>query len=205
MLLVGLTGGIGSGKSTVAALLRQRGAVVVDADIIARQVVEPKTPALAALVDRFGKQILGPNGNLDRAKLAELAFATEESRRDLEAITHPAINEEFTRQMLAAPPDAIVICDVPLLAESDQARNRGYPVVIVVESPIEVRLDRLEQRGITREDAWRRISAQASDEERRELATILIDNSGDLSALTERVGQVATELEAIRVNSDQAH
>ncbi|MBJ7261776.1 MAG: dephospho-CoA kinase [Acidimicrobiia bacterium] len=205
MLLVGLTGGIGSGKSTVAALLRQRGAVVVDADVIARQVVEPKTPALAALVDRFGEQILGSNGKLDRAKLAELAFATEESRRALEAITHPAINEEFTRQMLAAPPDAIVICDVPLLAESDQARNRGYPVVIVVESPIEVRLDRLEQRGITREDAWRRISAQASDEERRELATILIDNSGDLSALTERVGQVATELEAIRVNSDQAH
>jgi len=205
VLLVGLTGGIGSGKSTVAALLRQRGAVVVDADVIARQVVEPKTPALAALVDRFGEQILGSNGKLDRAKLAELAFATEESRRALEAITHPAINEEFTRQMLAAPPDAIVICDVPLLAESDQARNRGYPVVIVVESPIEVRLDRLEQRGITREDAWRRISAQASDEERRELATILIDNSGDLSALTERVGQVATELEAIRVNSDQAH
>ena len=205
MLLVGLTGGIGSGKSTVAALLRQRGSVVVDADVIARQVVEPKTPALAALVDRFGEQILGSNGKLDRAKLAELAFATEESRRALEAITHPAINEEFTRQMLAAPPDAIVICDVPLLAESDQARNRGYPVVIVVESPIEVRLDRLEQRGITREDALRRISAQASDEERRELATILIDNSGDLSALTERVGQVATELEAIRVNSDQAH
>ncbi|GDX30577.1 hypothetical protein LBMAG14_10530 [Actinomycetes bacterium] len=205
MLLVGLTGGIGSGKSTVAALLRQRGAVVVDADVIARQVVEPKTPALAALVDRFGEQILGSNGKLDRAKLAELAFATEESRRALEAITHPAINEEFTRQMLAAPPDAIVICDVPLLAESDQARNRGYPVVIVVESPIEVRLDRLEQRGITREDALRRISAQASDEERRELATILIDNSGDLSVLTERVGQVATELEAIRVNSDQAH
>ncbi len=205
MLLVGLTGGIGSGKSTVAALLRQRGAVVVDADVIARQVVEPKTPALAALVDRFGEQILGSNGKLDRAKLAELAFATEESRRALEAITHPAINEEFTRQMLAAPPDAIVICDVPLLAESDQARNRGYPVVIVVESPIEVRLDRLEQRGITREDALRRISAQASDEERRELATILIDNSGDLSALTERVGQVAAELEAIRVNSDQAH
>ena len=205
MLLVGLTGGIGSGKSTVAALLRQRGAVVVDADVIARQVVEPKTPALAALVDRFGEQILGSNGKLDRAKLAELAFATEESRRALEAITHPAINEEFTRQMLAAPPDAIVICDVPLLAESDQARNRGYPVVIEVESPIEVRLDRLEQRGITREDALRRISAQASDEERRELATILIDNSGDLSALTERVGQVATELEAIRVNSDQAH
>ena len=205
MLLVGLTGGIGSGTSTVAALLRQRGAVVVDADVIARQVVEPKTPALAALVDRFGEQILGSNGKLDRAKLAELAFATEESRRALEAITHPAINEEFTRQMLTAPPDAIVICDVPLLAESDQARNRGYPVVIVVESPIEVRLDRLEQRGITREDALRRISAQASDEERRELATILIDNSGDLSALTERVGQVATELEAIRVNSDQAH
>ena len=205
MLLVGLTGGIGSGKSTVAALLRQRGAVVVDADVIARQVVEPKTPALAALVDRFGEQILGSNGKLDRAKLAELAFATEESRRALEAITHPAINEEFTRQMLTAPPDAIVICDVPLLAESDQARNRGYPVVIVVESPIEVRLDRLEQRGLTREDALRRISAQASDEERRELATILIDNSGDLSALTERVGQVATELEAIRVNSDQAH
>ncbi|MFO7592065.1 MAG: dephospho-CoA kinase [Acidimicrobiia bacterium] len=198
MLLVGLTGGIGSGKSTVARLLEERGAVVVDADAVAREVVEPGTPALAALVERFGDGVLAPDGTLDRPALASLAFLDEESRKDLEAITHPAINEEFLRRMQAAPPDAIVVCDVPLLAESEQARGRGYPIVLVVEAPEELRLARLEGRGVSREDAERRMAAQASDEERRALATHVIDNSGDLAALEHQVAALWPDLEAAR-------
>ncbi|HEU5301959.1 MAG TPA: dephospho-CoA kinase [Acidimicrobiia bacterium] len=198
VLLVGLTGGIGSGKSTVARLLQERGAVVVDADAVAREVVEPGTPALAALVERFGDSVLASDGTLDRPALASLAFVDEASRKDLEAITHPAINEEFLRRMQAAPPDAIVVCDVPLLAESEQARGRGYPIVIVVEAPGEVRLARLEGRGVAREDAERRMAAQASDEDRRVLATHVIDNSGDLAALERQVAALWPDLEAAR-------
>ncbi len=204
MLLVGLTGGIGSGKSTVAALLAEHGGVIVDADLIARQVVEPGTPALAALVERFGEKILNQQGELDRANLAELAFASDAARSDLEAITHPAINAEFSRQMSAAPVDAIVICDVPLLAESDQARNRSYPAVIVVEAPLELRLDRLAERGVARADAQRRIAAQATDEERRQLATVVVDNSGDRETLTQRVNEVWRALEEQQKELDQS-
>jgi len=194
VLLVGLTGGIGSGKSTVAAMLAERGAVIVDADEVARAVVEPGTPALAKLVERFGEGVLAPDGALDRKALATVAFADEQSRKDLEAITHPAINEEFLRRMQAAPPDAIVVCDVPLLAESKQAQARGYPVVVVVEAPVDVRLDRLVERGIDRDDAARRMAAQASDEERRKLATHVIDNSGDLPALERQVDDLWADL-----------
>jgi dephospho-CoA kinase len=194
VLLVGLTGGIGSGKSTVAAMLAERGAVVVDADAVAREVVEPGTPALAKLVERFGDDVLAADGTLDRAALAEKAFVDDESRKALEDITHPAINEEFMRRIVEAPDDAVVICDVPLLAESTQAQARGYKVVIVVEAPIDVRLARLEQRGVPRDDAQRRIAAQASDEQRRELATHLVDNSGDLAALEAQVDTLWTDL-----------
>jgi dephospho-CoA kinase len=204
VLLVGLTGGIGSGKSTVAQLLVRRGAVVVDADAVARSVVEPGTPAQAALVERFGAGVLGPDGTLDRPKLAELAFADEQSRKDLEAITHPAINAEFLRQMQAAPPDAVVVCDVPLLAESDQARGRGYPVIVVVEAPIDVRLARLEVRGVPRDDAERRMAAQASDEERRAIATHVIDNTGDLAALERQVDDLWTDLLRIKAEHEAA-
>jgi dephospho-CoA kinase len=201
VLLVGLTGGIGSGKSTVAALLQARGAVIVDADAVARAVVEPGTPALAALVERFGAGILDPDGVLDRAALAAVAFADETSREALEAITHPAINDEFIARVQAAPRDAIVVCDVPLLAESTQAQSRGYKVVVVVEAPLEVRLDRLVERGIARDDAERRIAAQASDEERRDLATHVIDNAGDLGRLEEQVDELWTDL--VRIHSEQ--
>ncbi len=194
MVAVALTGGIGSGKSTVAALLVQRGAALVDADAIAREVVEPGQPTLAALVDRFGPQILDGDGRLDRPALAAAAFADDAARADLDAITHPAINDEFTRRLRDAPRDAVVICDVPLLAESAQARGRGYPFVIVVEAPEAVRLARLEQRGISRADAERRIAAQASDAERRALATHVIDNGGDLDALERQVEAVWADL-----------
>ena len=131
MLLVGLTGGIGAGKSTVAELLAERGAVIVDADRVARAVVEPGQPALKKLVERFGEGILDPDGRLDRGALAKLVFGDDEARRDLEAITHPAINDEFSRRVVEAPSDAIVVLDVPLLAESEQARKRPYQTVIV--------------------------------------------------------------------------
>jgi dephospho-CoA kinase len=198
MVMVALTGGIGSGKSTVAGLLAHRGAVLVDADAIAREVVEPGTPALAALAARFGDGILAEDGTLDRGALARVAFADDESRAALEAITHPAINDEFTRRLRDAPAAAIVICDVPLLVESTQARSRGYELVIVVEAPRDVRLQRLEARGVPRDDAERRMAAQASDEDRRQLATYVIDNGGDLAALEPQVDAVWRDLEQRR-------
>jgi len=194
VLLVGLTGGIGSGKSTVAEMLAARGAVIIDADKIAREVVEPGTPALAQLVERFGSGILSPDGSLDRPALGKLAFADEQSRKDLEAITHPAISAEFTRRLQEAPADAVVVNDIPLYAESSQARGRGYQIVIVVEAPRELRLQRLEGRGLPRADAEERMAAQATDDERRAFATYLIDNSGDRAALEAQVDEVWTEL-----------
>jgi len=196
VLLVGLTGGIGAGKSTVADALRERGAVVIDADAIAREVVAPGTPALVALGERFGADILGTDGALDRAALAAKAFVDDESRAALEAITHPAIGEEFVRRIAAAPPDAIVVHDVPLLAESK--RGTGYDCVIVVEAPTEIRLDRLERRGVARDDAARRMAAQASDEERRALATWVVDNAGDRAELERQIGAIWIEIEALR-------
>ena len=191
--MVGLTGGIGAGKSTVAQLLEQRGAVVVDADAIAREVVEPGTPTLAKLAERFGSDILAADGSLDRAALAAKAFVSDDTKRDLDAITHPAIGEEFLRRVAAAPPDGVVIHDVPLLVES--TRGYEYAAVIVVESPLEVRLERLEQRGVDREDARRRISMQATDDERRKVATWVVDNSGDLAHLEAQVDAIWHELQ----------
>jgi dephospho-CoA kinase len=192
--MVGLTGGIGSGKSTVAILLTARGAIVIDADAIAREVVEPGTAALAALVERFGADILRPDGSLDRPALAQKAFVDDESRKALEAITHPAIGEEFLRRVAAAPAGAVVVHDVPLLAESK--RGFDYGAVIVVQAPREVRLERLERRGVPRADAEARMAAQATDEERAALATWLVDNAGDLAALEAQIDAIWPELEA---------
>jgi dephospho-CoA kinase len=193
MLMVGLTGGIGAGKSTVAALLAQRGAIVVDADAIAREVVEPGMPALGKLVERFGPEILQPDGSLDRPKLGAIAFVDAETQKDLEAITHPAIGELFLQRVAEAPPGSIVVHDVPLLVESK--RGFQYAAVIVVEAPLEVRLDRLEARGVPRDDARRRIELQASDEDRRKVATWVVDNAGDLDALERQIASIWTELE----------
>jgi dephospho-CoA kinase len=190
--MVGLTGGIGAGKSTVAALLAARGAVVIDADAIAREVVEPGEPALAALAERFGTDILTPDGRLDRAALAARAFVDDASKKDLEAITHPAIAARFLQRIADAPEDAIVVHDVPLLVEAK--RGADYAAVIVVEAPLDVRLTRLEARGVPRDDAQQRIALQASDEERREVATYVIDNAGDLDALEPQVDEVWRKL-----------
>jgi len=198
MFLIGLTGGIGSGKSTVADLLAAHGAVIVDADRIAREVVEPGSPTLARLVERFGSEILGADGSLDRPALARIAFASEEARKDLEGITHPAIGEEFLRQVQAAPPDAVVVHDVPLLAETANAASRGYAAVLVVEAPREVRLVRLEGRGLSREDAEARMATQATDAMRREIATHLIDNGADREALAAIVDELWADLLVLR-------
>jgi dephospho-CoA kinase len=192
--LVGLTGGIGAGKSTVAELLRAKGAIVVDADEVARLVVEPGQPALAALVERFGAGILDADGHLDRPALAAIAFADDDGRKALGEITWPAIGEEFERQIREAPDDAVVVCDVPLLVESKAAAARPYVAVVVVEAPLDLRLDRLEARGVSRDDAQRRMAAQASDEERRAVATHVLENGGDRESLSRQVDEVWGDL-----------
>jgi dephospho-CoA kinase len=204
MLLVGLTGGIGSGKSTVAELLQGKGARLIDADVAARRIVEPGEPVLAALVERFGGGILLADGGLDRAGLARIAFADEESTRALNRITWPGIVEEFTRQIEASPPDAIVVCDVPLLAEGGPGSEREFAAVIVVEAPRDLRLDRVVDRGIARDDAERRMAAQAGDDERREYATYVLDNSGDVDALARQVDEVWSDLLRLRAEHDGA-
>ena len=204
MLLAGLTGGIGAGKSTVAEMLVQRGAVLVDGDQVAREVVEPGQPALARIAERFGAGVLDDGGRLDRQALADVAFADEESRKDLEAITHPAIHAEFAARVLAAPADAIVILDVPLLVESGKAKERGYHCVIVVEAPRDLRLDRLEGRGVERADAEARMAAQATDVERRAVATWVLQNDGDHAHLERQVEDVWADLLARNAVLSQA-
>ncbi|MFZ4586042.1 MAG: dephospho-CoA kinase [Acidimicrobiia bacterium] len=195
MAMIGLTGGIGAGKSTVAQLLRDRGAVVIDADAIARQVVEPGEPALARIVERFGADILNDDGSLNRAALAARAFADTESKQALDTITHPAIAAEFVRQLEAVTPGTVVVHDVPLLVESLGADRYGG--VIVVEAPVEMRLARLEARGVPRTDAEARIAQQATDEQRRAVATWVLDNAGDVAHLAAQVDAIWPEIVAI--------
>ena len=182
--MVGLTGGIGAGKSTVTAVLAEAGAVIVDADLIAREVVEPGTPGLAMLVAEFGEQILGADGSLDRAALAAIAFVDADRTAALNAITHPLIGQRTAELFGAAPSDAIVVHDMPLLVEGQMAP--GYNLVIVVDTPAEIRLQRLVvQRGMPEDDARARMSRQATDAQRRAVADVLIDNSGERHAVVE--------------------
>ncbi|MCU0268713.1 MAG: dephospho-CoA kinase [Acidimicrobiales bacterium] len=188
MLLVGLTGGIGSGKSTVSAALAERGAVVIDADAITRELQEPGQPVLAAMVERFGPGILRPDGTLDRPAVAELVFPDPQALADLNAIVHPAVGAEIARRLEAeAATDHVVVLDVPLLVESGRGDLAG---MIVVDLDPEVAVARLvEQRGFTPEDARARIARQASREQRLAKADVVIDNSGsrdDLAPLIER-------------------
>ncbi|WP_066063503.1 dephospho-CoA kinase [Frankia sp. EI5c] len=189
---MGLTGGIGSGKSAVSECLVAHGAWLVDADRIAREVVEPGSPGLAAVAAAFGPTVLGPDGALDREALGRIVFADVDSRRQLESITHPLIRAEMARRIAAAPADGVVIHDIPLLVESGP--RPGYDLIVVVEAPRELRLERLARRGLPREQAEARMAAQASDEQRRAVADILIDNSGSLDDLRARVAEVWLEL-----------
>ena len=191
MLRIGLTGGIGSGKSTVSALLAARGAVIVDADRIAREVVEPGTPGLAQVVETFGEQVLAADGSLDRAALAAVVFADPEARRQLDEIVHPLVRARASEIAAAAPPDAVVVNDVPLLVETGQASS--YDLVLVVEADPETRVSRLVQRGLTAEDARARMAAQASDGQRRAVADVVLDNSGTPEELAEQVDRFWAE------------
>ena len=185
MTRIGLTGGIGSGKSTVAALLAAHGAVVVDADEIARDVVEPGTPGLAAVVAEFGPDVLRESGTLDRARLAQIVFNDPAALQRLNEIVHPLVGAESQRLISAAPAGAVLVYDVPLLVES--GLQDVFDSVVVVEAPENVRLERLTARGVDPQDAVRRMANQASGEQRAAVADYVIDNSG---ALPELAGQV---------------
>jgi dephospho-CoA kinase len=191
VLRIGLTGGIGSGKSTVSRLLAEHGAVIVDADAIAREVVEPGTPGLAAVVEAFGSGVLAADGALDRPALAAVVFADPEARRRLDAIVHPLVRARATEVAAAAAPDAVVVHDVPLLVETGQAGL--YDLVVVVEADPATREARLVQRGLTAEDARARMAAQASDEQRRAVSDVVLDNSGTPEQLAEQVDRVWVE------------
>jgi dephospho-CoA kinase len=185
MIRVGLTGGIGSGKSTVAGLLAERGALVIDADRMAREVVEPGQPALAEIAERFGSQVLAADGSLDRSALAAIVFTDAAALSDLNSITHPRIAERTAELIEAAASDAVVVYDVPLLVETNAAE--GWDAVIVVEADHDVRVRRLIERGLTEEDIEARMSRQATDEQRRAVADIVIVNSGDRDELAQQV------------------
>ncbi|MFF4405430.1 dephospho-CoA kinase [Streptomyces sp. NPDC001262] len=193
MLTVGLTGGIGAGKSEVSRLLASYGAVLVDADRIAREVVEPGTPGLAAVVAEFGPEILTPDGSLDRPRLGAIVFADEKRLAALNAIVHPLVRARSAELEAAAGPDAVVVNDVPLLAENGLAPL--YDLVVVVDAADATRLDRLVRlRGMTADEARARMAAQATREERLAVADLVIDNDGPLAALEPRVREVWAEL-----------
>jgi dephospho-CoA kinase len=189
VLRVGLTGGIGAGKSTVAGRLAERGAVVLDADRLAREVVEPGTPGLAAVVEAFGPQVLLPDGSLDRPALGRVVFGDESARQRLNGILHPRIAARTAELFAAAPPDAIVVHDVPLLVENRM--GAAYHLVIVVHADAEERVHRLtSQRGLPEGDARARIAAQADDDARRAAADVWLDNTGardDVLAAVDRL------------------
>jgi dephospho-CoA kinase len=189
MLRVGLSGGIGSGKSTVARRLAELGAVVIDADSLARDVVAPGSAGLAAVADRFGAGVVRPDGSLDRAALAAIVFADAGLRRDLEAITHPLIALETKRLLERTEQDAVVVHDVPLLVE--KGMGAGYHLVAVVHADEATRVARLRgERGLPEAEARRRIAAQASDAERRAAADVWLDNTGDRAALAASVDEL---------------
>ena len=189
MLMVGLTGGIGAGKSAVAQRLAQLGAVVIDADVLSREVVAPGTEGLAEVVAAFGTEVLAADGSLDRPALGKLVFGDEPARRRLESIIHPRVRVRTAELIAAAPPDAVVVNDVPLLVEAGY-RDR-FQLVLVVQAPLSVRIERLvDTRGMSRAEAESRIAAQATDEQRREVADVVIDNDGTLDDLRARVDAV---------------
>jgi dephospho-CoA kinase len=190
---VGLTGGVASGKSTVSGLLRDLGAVVVDADALAREVLEPGTPGLAAVVAEFGPEVLDAQGALDRTRLGALVFADPARRAALEDIVHPLVRARAHDLEEAAPPGALVVHDIPLLVETGQAG--AFDAVVVVDVPVEVQVARATRdRGWSEDEARARIAAQASRADRLAAATYVVDNSGTLEDLRQRVAEVFAEL-----------
>jgi dephospho-CoA kinase len=185
MFRVALTGGIASGKSMVAAELAARGAIIIDADVLAREVVEPGTPALAAIIDRFGEQVV-TEGRLDRPRLAQLVFADPLARRDLERIVHPAVRVRAAELERAAGPDAIVVHVIPLLVETGQQRD--FDLVVTVDVDHETQIQRLMARdGFTRAEAESRVAAQATRADRKIAAHVVVDNTGSVTQLREQI------------------
>ena len=192
-LRVGLTGGIASGKSTVSAMLAELGAVVIDADALAREVVQRGTPGLDAVVAEFGTTLLTPEGDLDRAAMGSLVFGDAAARKRLEAIVHPLVLERMAALEAAAADDDLVVHDIPLLAEGGRADT--FDAVIVVDCPPELQIARMmSDRGWTREDAESRIAAQATREQRLAIATHVIENTGSIDELRDRVVAVFVDL-----------
>lgn len=188
MYLIGLTGGIASGKSTIAARFAAHGAVVIDADVLSREVVEPGTPGLAAIAQRFGSDVIGPDGALDRAALGSIVFADDEARADLNAIVHPEVKRRSQARITEASndPGAVVVYDVPLLVETGRADE--FDLVVVASAPEDERARRLvELRGLDRGEAERRIAAQATEDQRTAVADVVIDTAGSLE---QTLGQV---------------
>jgi dephospho-CoA kinase len=193
MLRVGLTGGIGAGKSEVSRRLAAQGAIIIDADLIAREVVAPGTSGLAEVTDAFGPGVLGPDGALDRTVLGDIVFADKEKLARLNAIIHPRVGERMQELEAAAGPGSIVVQDVPLIAENNLAS--AYDLVIVVDVPPRIQLDRLVRvRGMSKEQAQSRMAAQVAREHRLAVADIVVDNSGSLTELDRQVGDLWAEL-----------
>ena len=194
MLLVGLTGGIGSGKSTVADLLAERGAVVIDADDLARRAVAPGTSGFDRVVETFGRDILGPDGGIDRATLANIVFADPSRLRELEAIIHPEVARLLVESLEPyRDTDEVIVYAVPLLAERGMAE--GFDVVVVVVADVDRRIERLmRDRGMKAEEVRARVAAQLTDEERARVADVLLDNDGEPERLIPQVNRLWTDL-----------
>ncbi|MGH9055125.1 MAG: dephospho-CoA kinase [Acidimicrobiales bacterium] len=202
MLLVGLTGGIGSGKSTVAAGLARRGLAVVDADAISREIVEPGGPAYGPVVDRFGPGVVGLDGRLDRPALAAIVFADEAALADLNDLTHPVIARVMADRVQALQAaNRVVVLDIPLLTIASKSRYK-LGAVVIVDTPEDVAVRRLvEQRGFSEADARARVAAQIGRQERRALADLVIDNAGDRAALEAEVDRALQWLEERAANT----
>jgi dephospho-CoA kinase len=193
---VGLTGGVASGKSTVSRMLAELGAVVIDADLLAREVVGRGTDGLEEVVSAFGSQVLTPAGDLDRPALGARVFADETRRRDLEAIIHPRVRARAAEIEASAPEGSLIVHDIPLLAETGQ--GAAFDAVVVVDVPSELQVERMvRERGWTQAEANSRIAAQASSEERRAIATYVIENTGTIEDLRRRVAEVFARLRGV--------
>jgi dephospho-CoA kinase len=199
MPVVALTGGVASGKTTVSEVLRARGAVIIDADLLARDAVTPGSAALEAIVARFGAGILEPEGTLNRQALGAIVFSDEQARMDLNAIVHPRVKELYTDAVATATrehPDRVLIYAIPLLSEARSADE--FDVVVVVDAPSEMRVQRLvDHRGLTAEEATARVSSQAGDGERLALADVVLDASGDIDHTERAAHELFDELSAL--------
>ncbi|TQL48011.1 dephospho-CoA kinase [Homoserinimonas aerilata] len=209
VLLIALTGGIASGKSLAAARLKELGAVHIDADALAREVVEPGTDGLAQIAEEFGPNVLQPDGSLDRAALGTIVFGDAERREKLNRITHPRVRELTKRRIAdaaAADASAIVVYDVPLLVEGSGHRGLGFDSIVVVQADTQARIRRMvENRGMSEQEAIHRINSQATDAERLAVADVVLDNNGDVDSLIEQVDHLWALLRAKEAQDAQEH